>query len=174
MTDPATSASEPGRPTHRTWRLAGIALVVAVIILATVTGLALIPLHQTNANGTKWFRYTISSPGPEGTGYFVPAQSWCPPANAVGLTLVTFAWTTADGASVLVFDLAITIPSGFPMQTAEVYSAVNVSEGGYTFPTAYPTPCADIIGFGLNSTAPLSVIVTGALDYNYTTTQPIL
>ena len=155
------------------WKITVTVLVVALVVLASLLTLYIVPLKSTVASSIRWQSGSGSWDGAKPFGEVIQSLVYafsCPPSNAVGNETISFVWNSSLNKT----NGALEVIYGFPIQHAVPYG-VNASAGGYSFSLGPDSPlCQGYWFVGFYNALPYRVAWSLAFFYNYTTEVPIL
>jgi hypothetical protein len=160
------------RSVSRGWRPVAIAIGLALIVTLTV---AFIPAVSRREIMVQPFGYTLLATAGL-SPYFIQAGTFCAPSNSLGPGTVSFTWSTESGAKLFLFTIVVPVGGTPGNDTVTLYTAANVSSGGFSYVAESPFPCEYVLPLTTqsNSTTDQTVLVSGTFVYNYTATLPIL
>jgi len=171
--DQGISPSDPGRrPSPRAWRLVAIAIGLAFVVTLALAFIPAVSRHEVMVQPIGYTLLATAGLSP----YFIPAGTFCAPSNSLGPGTVSFTWSTESGAKLFLFTIVVPTGGTPNHDTVTLYTAVNVSSGGFSYVAAAPFPCEYVLPLTTqsNSTTDQTVQVSGTFVYNYTATVPVL
>ena len=145
--------------------VSGLAIVIVVLLV--------IPLTTTPATAVRPFGFKITSTPETGGVVGIGDDFFCAPSGAKS-PVVSLIWTSGGGKLLSEFQIFVLGVDPPPNPDVLIYNVTNASEGGFSFPSAYPYPCGFVIAFEIDAPTDANATVTGFLTYTYTASVPIL
>jgi hypothetical protein len=162
----------PQSAPSRRWQVVAAALGIALVVVLALT---LLPIVDQRAVMVQRFGYTLIATAGLNPD-FIPAGKFCAPTGATAPGTVSLTWSTESGAKLFLFTIVVPVGGTPGNDTVTLYTAVNVSSGGFSYVAAAPFPCEYVLPLTTqsNSTTDQTVQVSGTFVYNYTATVPVL